>query len=325
MTTPAGSRNEIADAAEPIYSLWSAHSANYQGEMITGLAQDDDYAFIVMLDRFRYAEHPDDTGDRFSSRLSDRYHQLATWWGPKLDWQMGLISVTSGTNVVDDHWPDRPYVSGNDHTYARDLSIDAGLVWQTSGADSAETDSSTVPTQRHAAHNLVPQEPAMLAEAVRHWLTHFYEDEWAELLAETLNNRDIDQNLGMLGDSGARELADRFRFLLTGDDEEEDDDVPLSVEAALGFFDFINEVEYEGIPMSATCAHGRLCTQWKYEDGRSLVLWFKNRSDTVVTAFGSDRKLLKGLGRDHRASNVETATKLLVEANFFTWRRDRSN
>ena len=261
MITPVGDGTNIADEERAMFVQWSGRSANDQGTLMTGLAPDDDYALFILYSRLRYPKHLDDTGNWFSSGIDEKYRRLDSWLEPKLEWQMRPYSVHSGTDLVNDHWPHQSYTAVDARTVARDLSIDAGLIWPTSYGDSLGADSRTVIAQHYTAYSLVAQDPETLVEAVRRWLTQFNEDESADLVAETLDNYEVERNLQLLADSGATKLADRLRFLFTADGEDEDDDVPLSIEAMLGFFDFIKTVEYEDISMSATCAHGRLCTQ----------------------------------------------------------------
>ena len=234
------------------------------------------------------------------------------------------IEVSSVIDLFDDHWSHHPYTTIEAQMTDRSQSLDAGLHWQTSEADSLVADSRTGTTPHHPAHRVESQKPDTLVETVQRLLAQVQEDEGASLLTDTLRCLEVDQNLRLLEDAGDTNLADRFRFLLSGDDEDEDDDVPLSIEATLGTSisskSGARRNHHERNVRARSPVH-----QWKYEDGRSLVLWFKNRTDISLTALGSDRKLLKDLGRDPRATKLETATRLLVEANFFTWRHDQSD
>ena len=115
-------------------------------------------------------------------------------------------------------------------------------------------------------------------------------------------------------------LVDRLNLLRSVSEDDDDDDVPLTDESALGLMDFLADVRFDGVRMSVTSVNGWLCTEWTYGDGRSLVLWFKNRVDTMVTSFGRDGKLLAHVGRDPSAGGRVGASELLVGEGFFIWR-----
>lgn len=115
-------------------------------------------------------------------------------------------------------------------------------------------------------------------------------------------------------------LVERLNLLRSVSEDDDDDDVPLTDESTLGLMDFLADVRFDGIRMSLTSVNGWLCTEWTYGDGRSLVLWFKNRIDTMVTAFGRDGKLLAHVGRDPSAGSRVGAAELLVGEGFFLWR-----
>ena len=325
MTTPASAYTHSIYDVRAMPVEWSGYSANDQDLLMTGLGSDGDYASLTLRSGLRHIEPTYDTGNCLLSDIGEKYYHLGSWLEPKMALKIPPIEVSSVIDLFDDHWSHHPYTTIEAQMTDRSQSLDAGLHWQTSEAANLVADSRTGTTPHHPAHRVESQKPDTLVETVQRLLAQVQEDERASLLTDTLRCLEVDQNLRLLEDAGDTNLADRFRFLLLGDDEDEDDDVPLSIEATLGYFDFIEKVGHEGITMSVTCAHGRLCTQWKYEDGRSLVLWFKNRTDISLTALGSDRKLLKDLGRDPRATKLETGTRLLVEANFFTWRHDQSD
>ncbi len=127
-----------------------------------------------------------------------------------------------------------------------------------------------------------------------------------------------DNWLQSLYEQGKKDLADRLALLRSISDDE--DDAPLTDEAMLGFMGFLADVQFSGTRMSLTSAHGWLCTEWEYEDGRSLVLWFKNQIDTTIVAFGDDGKIIKHLGRHPSAGDRHRATELLTDEGFFSRR-----
>ena len=141
---------------------------------------------------------------------------------------------------------------------------------------------------------------------------------------EVLNRIEADSRLQTFEAEGPASVAQRIKFLRTVDEEDGEEDLPLTDEAALGFMDFMDLLDNEGAILNLSLALGRLCAQWTYPDNRALVVWFKNRVDLAVTAFNSERNILGHIGQDPAANNLESAAKLLVRENFFSWRQDLS-
>ena len=138
-------------------------------------------------------------------------------------------------------------------------------------------------------------------------------------LKEILGRNEVISRLRALEKNGQAYLSSRINALQQSD-EEDGDDIPLNDQAVLGFLDFINTVSADEIDLGLTTAQGWLCAQWTYPDGRVLVVWFKNRIDTMLTAFDSDRKIFGHIGKDSRAGNGQNASQLLVQEGFFSWR-----
>ena len=142
-------------------------------------------------------------------------------------------------------------------------------------------------------------------------------------LVEVLDRTEVKSCLHTLEENGQAHLGLRIRALQESDEEDEDD-LPLNDQAVLAFLDFIDNVSADEIDLGLTTAQGWLCAQWTYSDGRVLVVWFKNRIDSMLTAFGSQGKILGHIGRDSRAGNPESASQLLVQEGFFSWRLKQS-
>ena len=148
------------------------------------------------------------------------------------------------------------------------------------------------------------------------------EQQSAELL-DWISLRDRLQAFQEEGDSVARVITERLRSLRMIPDSEDEDDVPLSDQAALGFFDFLDTVNFHGLDIELTTAHGWLCSEWSCGDGRAVVIWFKNQEDTMLTAFGSDGQLLRHLGQNPVSHSWRGAADLLIQENFFSWRHEK--
>ena len=197
--------------------------------------------------------------------------------------------------------------------------IASALIERLSLADTSGMQSYLSQTADIVAPYAVPVvSSGFLFAEIDRWLRDRRSDAQVELSAKALNRVEVENWLRSLESEGDKGLADRLALLLSVSDEDDEEDIPLTDEAILGFMDFLADVQFDGIRRSLTSAHGWLCTEWTYEDGRSLVLWFKNRVDTMVTAFGSDGKLIRHLGRDPAAGGRLGATTLLVAENFFS-------
>lgn len=157
------------------------------------------------------------------------------------------------------------------------------------------------------------------------WLRDLRNDARGELATKALYRMELENWLQSLEAEGQRDLSDRLALLRSVSDEDDDGDMPLSDEATLGFMDFIADVQFDGIRRSLTSVHGWLCTEWTYSDNRLLVLWFKNRVGTMVTAFGSDGNLMTHIGRNLATNSRIGATNILVDEGFFSWRPQNCN
>ena len=114
-------------------------------------------------------------------------------------------------------------------------------------------------------------------------------------------------------------IVDRLDFLRTPEDD--DDDVPLSESAALGFLEFLERIEHPQIEPSLTTACGWLCSTWRFgEGGPVLVIWFKDRSNTMLTALPRGSDIPEDIGRDPRSQNAATLVDLLDEHRIFSRR-----
>ena len=137
-------------------------------------------------------------------------------------------------------------------------------------------------------------------------------------MLEALDQIEVEHRLQDLEENGQPHIAARL-MALQDTDEEDEDDVPIDGQAILGFLDFMDQVAAEGIDPDLTTAQGWLCAQWTYPDNRILVLWFKNRVDLMVTAFGPNGRILRHIGRDPRSRDKDTASQFLLQEGFFSW------
>ena len=135
---------------------------------------------------------------------------------------------------------------------------------------------------------------------------------------EALDRIEVDTRLQELKETGQPYIAPRLRDLQEVDEDDEDDD-PLNAQAILGFLDFVQNVFAQEADLGLATAQGWLCAQWKYSDGRILVLWFKNRTDSMLTALDSQGQILQHIGADPKADTLQSISQLLVQEGFFSW------
>ena len=164
------------------------------------------------------------------------------------------------------------------------------------------------------------------ADAVTEWLlntsSEYYRDELTEHIAGAWNLIEVERWLEALRHAGDTALVDRLTYLRSPIEDDDEDDILLTDAAILGFKNFWSVAKPNEAKLSVTSTNGWLCTDWTYDDGRSLVLWFKDRNETMVTAFSRERQIIKSIGGDPNAANLNGAAQILIEANFFSWRHE---
>ena len=166
-----------------------------------------------------------------------------------------------------------------------------------------------------------PHNSESLFEEIKTYLSQSWSGRLISRSTEILDRTEVESRLQALETSGQAYLSHRIRVLQESDEEDEED-IPLKDQAVLGFLDFMETVFAEEIDLGLTSAQGWLCAQWTSSDHRILVVWFKNRVDSMLTAFDPERKVLGHIGGDPRASNQEGASQLLVQEKFFSWRQE---
>lgn len=212
----------------------------------------------------------------------------------------------------------RPFQSSDS---PRGHYLPAVLTEHSSRADTSGMQALDSETADVAAPYFVPEVSSdSLFSEIDRWLRDLRTHAQTELSAKALYRIEVQRWLQLLDAQGEKKISDRLALLRSVVDEDDEDDVPLGDEAILGFMDFLADVQFDGNRMSLTSANGWLCTEWGYDDGRSLVLWFKDRIGTMVTAFGSDGNLITHLGRNPSAASRPEAAALLVNEGFFAWR-----
>ena len=117
---------------------------------------------------------------------------------------------------------------------------------------------------------------------------------------------------------GHPDLAQRIAYFASDEDLEEGD-APVTLESALGFWEFFSAVESEGRRGLTCSSEGWLCGSWDFPDVRGATLWFLDSQSVMFAAKGANGKFIKIAGVGETGSR-QTVVEKLVEAGLFYWR-----
>ena len=136
------------------------------------------------------------------------------------------------------------------------------------------------------------------------------------------NPQTIPEICAALTQQGYPDLANRITYFASDEDLEEGE-VPVTLESALGFWEFFSAVESEGRRGLTCSAEGWLCGSWDFPDDRAATLWFLDSKSVMFAAKGSDGRFIKIVGVGETGDR-ETIVERLVEAGLFYWRPNPS-
>ena len=120
---------------------------------------------------------------------------------------------------------------------------------------------------------------------------------------------------------GEHRIAARLEYLAS-DALLDDGDVPVSLPACAGFWDFYSKYTGDAY-LNLTCAKGWLCTEWDFPDGSSVVLWFYDFDSARVTVFDNEGNIVD-VNTDRRVRDRRTIMSNLDQAGYFSWRNMHS-
>ena len=135
----------------------------------------------------------------------------------------------------------------------------------------------------------------------------------------------IDEICAALRARGWPALARRLAYFASAEDLEPGD-VPLTLDSALGFWEFFSAVDSEGKLRTGCSPEGWLCVHWDFEDDRRVSIWFLDSRRVRFAAKGGNGQRVKVDGGN--AGSLAVVTEKLVEAGLFTWQQetlDRKN
>lgn len=123
-----------------------------------------------------------------------------------------------------------------------------------------------------------------------------------------------------LTQQGHTDLAQRLAYFASDEDLEEGD-VPVTLESALGFWEFFRAVIPHGKleRLDLACSpEGRLSANWEFCDQRGATIWFTDVESLMFALQDADGKFVRVNGKNSCDRPI-LLTKL-VEANLFAWR-----
>ena len=131
------------------------------------------------------------------------------------------------------------------------------------------------------------------------------------------NPTTITEICSALEKQGHPDLAGRIAYFAS-DEDLEDGEAPVTLESALGFWEFFNAVESDGKLMTGCSEEGHICADWRFEDERIVAIWFLDSRRVRFAAAYAPRKWVEIDGEGNIGDRNEVTEKL-VEAGLFTW------
>jgi len=107
---------------------------------------------------------------------------------------------------------------------------------------------------------------------------------------------------------GQPDLAQRIAYFASDEDLEEGD-VPVTLESALGFWEFLNAVYYNGYVGSGCSSEGWICAEWKFEDKAGASIWFLDNKSIMFALRGNDGMFIR-INDDDKCLQRELLSKL---------------
>lgn len=119
---------------------------------------------------------------------------------------------------------------------------------------------------------------------------------------------------------GHPDLAQRIAYFASDEDLEEGD-APVTLESALGFWEFFSAVipggNLERLDLACS-TDGHVSASWEFCDGRGATIWFPDVENVMFALQDADGKFFRVNGKSS-CDRPELLTNL-VEASLFAWR-----
>ena len=127
----------------------------------------------------------------------------------------------------------------------------------------------------------------------------------------------IPQICAALTQQGHPDLARRIAYFASDEDLDEGE-APVALESVLGFWEFFQAVESEGILATACTAEGQICADWRFKDERIVAIWFQDFDKVRFAASYAPGKWLE-IDGGGEIGDREEVTERLVEVGLFKW------
>ena len=130
----------------------------------------------------------------------------------------------------------------------------------------------------------------------------------------------IDEICAALRARGWPALARRLAYFASAEDLEPGD-VPLTLDSALGFWEFFSAVDSDTRVEIGCSSEGWICADWRFADERTTSIWFLDEERVRFAAKDAAGRWVDLDGGGDAGGWKELAVKL-VEAGLFTWQQN---
>ena len=121
-----------------------------------------------------------------------------------------------------------------------------------------------------------------------------------------------------LTQQGHPDLAQRIAYFASNEDLEEGD-APVTLESALGFWEFFSAVESDTRVELGCTEDGMICASWRFEDPRLTAIWFLGEDKVRFAAMYAKGQWVDSDSGGDACTLAELVPKL-VEVGLFSWR-----
>ena len=128
----------------------------------------------------------------------------------------------------------------------------------------------------------------------------------------------ITQICAALTEQGHPDLAKRIAYFASDEDLEEGE-APVTLESALGFWEFFSQLESDTRAALGCSAEGVICADWRFDDLRITAIWFLDKEKVRFAARQGNGQWLDLHDSGDTCLLAELTAKL-VEAGLFKWR-----
>ena len=141
---------------------------------------------------------------------------------------------------------------------------------------------------------------------------------------QAMSLKSVEDICAAFSSSGHPDLAQRIAYFASDEDLEEGD-VPVTLESALGFWEFLNQVESQGKLDIACSPEGCMSAVWRFSaDERRACVWFLDSQRVRFTATDAAGNFIR-IADDGDKHSPEAVMEKLVQSGLFTWPSDNTS